>query len=199
LPGRIRNSAHDVNPFQKIEIDGPPLRLPGFICIEDGPEGVRGDDRVVQTLLEFLLFIPADYFLFLRLPLAHLLRFDGRKNRRRNITRPGLRAGRRPRKFQTTIVKFFDGLQLYFFDLFWRVRRLLLFGRSNCDWSVSFSTKRKMATVTLLLRFTFFFSFKTALSNFFLRMEREWKNLLEKLEELPFGLEGFTSPTHYVK
>jgi hypothetical protein len=30
-------------------------------------------------------------------------------------------------------------------------------------------------------------------------MEREWKNLLEKLEELPFGLEGFTSPTHYVK
>jgi hypothetical protein len=22
---------------------------------------------------------------------------------------------------------------------------------------------------------------------------------LEKLEELPFGLEGFTSPTHYVK
>jgi hypothetical protein len=65
LPGRIRNSAHDVNPFQKIEIDGPPLRSLGFICTEDGPEGVRGDDRVVQTLLEFLLFIPADYFLFL--------------------------------------------------------------------------------------------------------------------------------------
>jgi hypothetical protein len=64
-----------------------------------------------------------------------------------------------PENFKTTIVKFFDGLQLYFFDLFWRVRRLLLFGRSNCDWSVSFSTKRKMATVTLLLRFTFLFFF----------------------------------------
>jgi hypothetical protein len=179
LPGRIRNSAHDVNPFQKIEIDGPPLRLPGFICIEDGPEGVRGDDRVVQTLLEFLLFIPADYFLFLRLPLAHLLRFDGRKNRRRNITRPGLRAGRRPRKFQTTIVKFFDGLQLYFFYLFWRVRRLLLFGRSNCDWSVSFSTKRKNGHGHSPFAVYIFF-LKTALSNFFLRMEREWKNLLEK-------------------
>lgn len=172
---------------KKKEIDGPPLRSPGFICI-DGPEGVRGDDRVVQTLLEFfiLLFIPADYFFFsLRLPLALLLRFDGRKNRR-NITRPGLLAcwATTPKKFQTTIVKFLTAFNFIF---------LIYFGVSvgyylavQLDWSVSFFLqKEKMATVTLLLRFILFFFFKDGPVQFFQRMEREWKNLLEKLEELP--------------
>jgi hypothetical protein len=67
----------------------------------------------------YYLFRRIIFFFSLRLPLAHLLRFDGRKNRRRNITRPGLRAGRRPRKnFKRQLSNFLTAFNFIFLIYF---------------------------------------------------------------------------------